>query len=35
MTAIDGGGNVTEQYSRIIAVWLECFPGESNFCWNE
>ena len=33
--AIDSGGNVNEQSSRVIAAWLECFPEKSSWCRNE
>ena len=33
--AIDGGGNVNEYSSRVIAAWLECFQEKSSWCRNE
>ena len=33
--AIDGGGNMSENSSCLIAAWLECFPEKSSWCRNE
>ena len=32
---MDSGGNVSEQSSRVIAAWLECFPEKSSWCRNQ
>ena len=33
--AVNGGGNVSEYFSHIIAAWLECFPEKLSWCRNE
>ena len=35
LLVIDSGGNVIEQYSRVIAAWLECFPKKSSWFRND
>ena len=33
--AKDDGGHVSEQFSRVLAVWLECFQEKPSWCQNE
>ena len=33
--SLDGGGNMSEWFSRVIAAWLEWFPEKSSWCRKE